>query len=161
MQDIWSTAPHAPQTNGSRTGATSGTITPYHSGTHEFISSVFSWVRGAQSLVFSIVFCRSLFFLFSFGHCVVCPSFMSGLWLPFRYLQTILKIHPLYTFIEYKTLYKNLYSMLILPIMKGLNTNHYNTSISNKQCYCLLDQVQALYWIRFYKSCNIIHGNAI
>ena len=38
---------------------------------------VLSRVRVAQSLVFCVVICRSLFVLFcpfSFGHCVVCPS---------------------------------------------------------------------------------------
>ena len=45
--------------------------------------------------------------------------------------------------------------------MKGFNTTYYNTSISNKQCYCLSDKVQALYWIRLYKSCDMIHSNAI
>jgi len=60
---------------------------------------VFSGVRVAQSLVFCIVFCRSLFFLLKFffgslyclpvlwvivlsarslGHCIVCPFFAIG-----------------------------------------------------------------------------------
>jgi hypothetical protein len=48
--------------------ATSGAGTP------EFIP-VFSGVRVARGLVFCVVFCMSLFVLwtFSFGHCVVCP----------------------------------------------------------------------------------------
>ena len=33
-----------------------------------------------QSIVFCMVFCKSLFGLFSFGHCIVCPS-STDLWL--------------------------------------------------------------------------------
>ena len=49
-------------------------------------------VHVAWSLSFYVVFCRSLFVvlsLFSFGHCVVCPSIYS-FWLPLWYLQTFL-----------------------------------------------------------------------
>jgi hypothetical protein len=37
---------------------------------------VFSLVRFVQSLVFCVVFCKSLlvYLYFSFGHCIVCPS---------------------------------------------------------------------------------------
>ena len=35
----------------------------------------FCGVHVAQSLVFCVVFCRSLFVLFPFGHCIVCPFF--------------------------------------------------------------------------------------
>jgi hypothetical protein len=38
-------------------------------------------VYGAWSLVFCAVFCRSLFFLFFFVHCIVFPS-TYGFWLP-------------------------------------------------------------------------------
>jgi hypothetical protein len=43
---------------------------------HPSSSLVFSGVHCAQSLVFCVVFYRSLFviFTFSFDHCVVCPS---------------------------------------------------------------------------------------
>jgi uncharacterized membrane protein len=46
-------------------GATSGTGTAYRSGTTEFTPG-FSGVHVAQSLVFCVVFCRSLFVLLSF-----------------------------------------------------------------------------------------------
>jgi hypothetical protein len=46
-------------------GATSGTGTAYHSGTTEFTPRL-SGVHVAQSLVFCVVFCRSLFVLLSF-----------------------------------------------------------------------------------------------
>jgi len=35
------------------------------------------------------MFCTSLFVLFYFGHCVVCPSSKCGFWLPFWYLLAI------------------------------------------------------------------------
>jgi hypothetical protein len=45
------------------TGAGRGTGTAYPSGAHEFIHD-FSGVRVVQSLVFCVVFCRSLSFFF-------------------------------------------------------------------------------------------------
>jgi hypothetical protein len=43
--------------------------------------------------VLYVMFCGSLSFCpLSFGHCCVCPSFICGFWLPFWYLQTLLKI---------------------------------------------------------------------
>ena len=44
-----------------------------------------------NSLVFCVVFCRSLFvfFFFSYGHCIICHC-NSGFWLPLCYLQTLL-----------------------------------------------------------------------
>jgi hypothetical protein len=41
-------------------------------------STIFSRIRVAQSLVFCVVFCRSLLVLY-FGHCIDCPS--STQWL--------------------------------------------------------------------------------
>ena len=72
---------------------------------------VFSVVRVARSLVFCVMFCRSLFVLLLFfywslhclsffdlrllvtplvscGHCIVCYSSNYGFWLPLWYLQT-------------------------------------------------------------------------
>ena len=42
----------------------------------------FYLVSAVQSLVFCVVFCRSLFiiFSFSFGNCIVCPSSIYGFW---------------------------------------------------------------------------------
>ena len=47
---------------------------------HAKESSVFLSCSVAHSLVFCVVFCRSLLSLrpFSFGHCIVCPSVISG-----------------------------------------------------------------------------------
>jgi len=45
-------------------------------------------VNVARSLVFCVMFCRSLFYLF--GHCIVCSSSIYGFWLPIWYLQTFL-----------------------------------------------------------------------
>ena len=50
----------------------------------------FSVVRVTRSLVLCVMFCRSLFVLFSFGHCVVYPSSTYGFRLPLWYLQTLL-----------------------------------------------------------------------
>ena len=60
--------------------------TAYPSRTSEF-TSCFRGVRVAQSLVFFEVFCRSLFVLLSFGHCIVCSPY--DLWLPLCYLLVI------------------------------------------------------------------------
>ena len=62
------------------TGVTSGTETAYPSGVPEF--TPYSGVRVARSLVFYVIRCKLLFVLFSFWHCVVCPS-IYGFWLPF------------------------------------------------------------------------------
>ena len=53
---------------------------------------VLCYVRVTRSLVFSLMFCRSLFDLlsFSFGHCVVCSSLVYRFWLPIWYLQSLL-----------------------------------------------------------------------
>ena len=48
----------------------------------------------AQSLVFGVVFCRSLFvflFFFSFSHCIVCSSLIINFRLLLWYIQTFLK----------------------------------------------------------------------
>jgi len=64
-------------------------------------SPVLSVIR---SLVFRVVFCRSLFvfcpfsfghcivYSFSFGHCIVYSSSIYGFWLPLCYLQTFQRI---------------------------------------------------------------------
>ena len=51
----------------------------------------FCGVYVAQSAVFCVVFCRSLFFFcpFSFGHCIICLS-IYGFWLLLWYFQTFL-----------------------------------------------------------------------
>jgi hypothetical protein len=54
--------------------------------------SVFNGVRVTISLVLCVCFvdhCLS-FCPFSFGHCVVCSSWIYGFWLPLWYLQTLL-----------------------------------------------------------------------
>ena len=56
------------------------------SGAPEFTPS-FCGVRFAQSLVFCVVFCRSLFVVVIFYHCIACPS-IYGFWLPLWYLKT-------------------------------------------------------------------------
>ena len=57
---------------------------------HMSSSPVFSGVRVVQSLVFWVMFCRLLFVLFSFVHCVVFPSSINDFWLPLWCLQTFL-----------------------------------------------------------------------
>jgi hypothetical protein len=44
--------------------------------------SIVSWVSVARSLVFCVVYCRSV----SCGHCVACPSSIYGILLPLWYL---------------------------------------------------------------------------
>jgi hypothetical protein len=53
----------------------------------------FYWGSCCQIFSFLLEFCKSLFCSFSFAHCVVCPSSISGVWLPFCHLQTLLKIY--------------------------------------------------------------------
>jgi hypothetical protein len=50
----------------------------------------FSGIRVARYLVSCVVFYRSLFVLFLFGHCIVCLSSIDGFWLPLWHLQTFL-----------------------------------------------------------------------
>jgi hypothetical protein len=50
----------------------------------------FSGVRVARSLVSCVMFFRSLFVLFSSGHCVVCHS-IYGFWLQLWCLQALFK----------------------------------------------------------------------
>jgi hypothetical protein len=61
------------QNNSNTTGTASGTGTACPSGAHQF-KFVFSGVYVAQSLVFCVVFCRSLFDILSFSHLVIVLS---------------------------------------------------------------------------------------
>ena len=60
------------------TGATHGPGTAYPSEATEF-TPIFSWVRVIRSLDFCVLFCRSLFVLFSFFWQLYCLTF--ELWL--------------------------------------------------------------------------------
>ena len=66
-----------------------GACTAYSSRGLGFTSG-FSRGRVARSLVFCIVFCRSLFVIcpYSFGYCIACPSSIDDFWLPFWHIQT-------------------------------------------------------------------------
>jgi hypothetical protein len=63
------------------------TYIPYR---REFYFQNYRIISFQVSLVFYVMFCRSLFVLsyFSFGHCIVFPSSIYGFWLPLWYLQT-------------------------------------------------------------------------
>jgi hypothetical protein len=56
---------------------------PEHRNSH----LVFCGFCVARSLVFCVMFCRPLFYLFHLAHCVFCPS-IYGFWLPLWYLLT-------------------------------------------------------------------------
>ena len=62
----------------------------------EHLSSplVFSGVRVTQSLVFYVCFVDVC--TFSFGHCVVCSSWIYRFWIPLWYLQTLFPPMVLY-----------------------------------------------------------------
>ena len=62
--------------------------TTHPSGVHEF-TPVFNGVRVTLDL--SIMFCRSLFFFFtfSFGHCALCLLLVYGFWLHFWHRHTL------------------------------------------------------------------------
>ena len=66
-------------TTGARCGSGTGILPEYQSSL-----PIFSGVPVARSLVFCVVFCRSLFVScsFSFGHGIVCPSFGHGIVCP-------------------------------------------------------------------------------
>ena len=87
---------HRVKTILTRLGATTGTGTAYPFGASEFTSG-FSLVRVARSLVLCVCFVsRCLFFCtLSFGLCVVCPSSIYGLWLPFGNFKLFLKTVPI------------------------------------------------------------------
>ena len=71
------------------TDATCEAGTAYPSGAPES-TPVLCGVRVSRHLIFCVVFCASLFVLFSFGNCIVCPS-IYDFWLSLKYLQTFLK----------------------------------------------------------------------
>jgi hypothetical protein len=62
---------------------------------HPSSFSVFSGVRVVRSLVLCVSFvdCCLSFYLFCFGHGVVCSSSNYGFWLPLWYYQTFLSSH--------------------------------------------------------------------
>ena len=55
----------------------------------QILSRIFSGVRIPKSLVFYLVFCRSLSVHLSFRHCVVCLAMIYDFSLPILYLQTL------------------------------------------------------------------------
>jgi hypothetical protein len=64
------------------TGVKNGAGTVHHSSGLLRLPTVIDGVRAAQSLVFYYVLSIfSIFYPFSFGHCIVCPL-MYGVWLP-------------------------------------------------------------------------------
>jgi hypothetical protein len=70
----------------------------YRSLKHLSSPPVFSGILVVRCLGFCVVFCSSssLFFCpFSFSHCVLCPSLISGFWLHLWYLQVFLKLSQL------------------------------------------------------------------
>ena len=88
--------------------------TAYPSRTSEF-TSCFRGVRVAQSLVFFEVFCRSLFVLLSFGHCIVCSPY--GFWLPLCYLLVIVLSVLLTTYDYPFVIFWPLYCLSSLQLM--------------------------------------------
>ena len=61
---------------------------------------------------FMCMFCGSFFVLFSFGHCIVCPS-IYGFWLPLWYLQTLFKIKQYSFYLLYNWFYNVMYIYFI------------------------------------------------
>jgi hypothetical protein len=80
--------------NSNTTGATCGAWTANPCEAHE-LTPAFSGVRISRFSFICIKFCRSLFVLFLFGHCVVCPTIHSS-----DYPFGIFKLFYLDSFIE-------------------------------------------------------------
>jgi hypothetical protein len=91
----------------------------------------FSGACVAQSVVFCVMFCRSLFALllfFSLGHCVVCPSAIYGFWLPLRRFQISPKNHKNN---KYRN-WRHFISVAIFPEAK--QTNKCNQTTNTYAC---------------------------
>ena len=89
----------------------------------------------AQSFIFCVVGCRSLFDLcpFSFGHCIICPS-IYGLWLPLWYLQNfintiipwsttkacIMSTYDLHWISAFESLFVKYVGGKLLPVFSGV-----------------------------------------
>jgi hypothetical protein len=80
--------------------------------------------RSCQLLVFWVLFCRPLFVLLSFGHCVVCPSWIYGFRFLLWYLQTFLAHWILeYTFININVDIKNIFLLRHIVCIWSLSKN--------------------------------------
>ena len=86
--------------------------------------SVFIGISVARSLVFSVVFCRSLFVLLSFGHCIFYPSSNYGFSLPIVYLQSFM---CLWIVIDFKVCF----AMIHLDSLVNEITTDYYISMSH------------------------------
>jgi hypothetical protein len=99
---------------------------------------VFRGVRVSRTLVLYVCFvdrCLS-FYLFSFGHCVVCSSSIYGFWLTLWYLQTLVITKDLLSFKCY--LYENKDLIFIL------------CTLMQKELFFLIVKI-------VYLSCKAIH----
>ena len=125
------------------------------SGAHEFIPG-FSGVRVARSWVFCVVFCGLTFvifcYFFYFGHCVVCPSLIYGIWLPLWYLQTLLtKYIDLFIFLVLLIFVFQYYEKTDLAVKinnyTNINTSHLKSLNRKKNHYKTLE-IQVVAWDR-------------
>ena len=99
--------------------------------------------------------CRSLCVLFSFAHCVVCPS-IYGFWLPLWYLQTILT----YIFMSSIVLVSIVVIYQPLPRMKFIFQSSYIT-LELAVCFkiraiCIATRITQLYDESWYVISTLI-----
>ena len=69
-------------------------------------------------LFFCVMFCRSLFVLFSFDHCVVCPFSIYVFWLPLWYPKTFLSTNDVIVKMKIGDEYVRFAPMIILKSTK-------------------------------------------
>jgi hypothetical protein len=79
--------------------------------------AIISEVRIARSLVFCMMFCRSLFVLFYVGRCISCPSSAYGFWLLFVCLMVFNVTFNNISFISWR-------SILLVEETGGPGENH-------------------------------------
>jgi hypothetical protein len=89
---------------------------------------------------------------FYFGHCVVCPSLIYGIWLPLWYLQTLLtKYIDLFIFLVLLIFVFQYYEKKDLAVKinnyTNINTSHLK-SLSRKKTHYMTLEIQVVAWDR-------------
>ena len=105
-------------------------------------SPVFSGVRIARSLVFCVVFCRSLFVLFFFLSLYFVCTLIYDFWLPLWYLRFTTSDYP-FDILDLRLLITPLISSNVSYPIDGVNCIH--NSISNWLVVCCLTSIMQFF----------------